>query len=157
MGHGTDCGKRAAWAQVEFDEARASSAMLLGRRSYQWFAERWAARPGDWADRLRCLPKYVVSSGFSDLRWDNATVLSLDEVSTLKQRIDGDIVVYASAQLVHTLVEHDLVDELRLMIHPFILGSGERVFTGTGDVQRLRLVTSQTVGENLIQVIYRKA
>src|SRR3954447_16033225 len=86
---------RVAWAQIEFDEARTSSAMLLGRRSYQWFAERWATRSGEWADRLRSLPKYIVSSGFSDLTWDNATVLSRDEVPALKQRIDGDIVVYA--------------------------------------------------------------
>jgi dihydrofolate reductase len=148
---------RAAWAQIEFDEALASSAMLLGRRSYQWFAERWATRPGEWADRLRSLPKYVVSSDFSDLTWHNTTVVSVDEVATLKQRVEGDIVVYASGRLVHTLVEHDLVDELRLLIHPFILGTGERVFTETGDLQRLRLVKSQTVGANLMQVIYRKA
>jgi dihydrofolate reductase len=147
---------RTAWTQAEFAEAQASAAMLLGRRSYQWFAERWATRPGEWADRLRALPKYVVSSGLDDLRWTNSTVLSVDEVAALKQRIDGDIVVYASGRLVPTLVEHDLVDELRLLIHPFILGTGERIFTETGDLQRLRLVEARTVGENLIQVIYRR-
>jgi dihydrofolate reductase len=148
---------RAAWTTVEFDEALASAAILLGRRSYQWLAERWATRPGEWADRLRSLPKYVVSSSLTDLTWSNSTVVSLDEVSALKQRIDGDIVVYASCQLVHTLVEHDLVDELRLLIHPFILGTGERIFTETGDLQRLRLVEARTVGENIIHVVYRSA
>src|ERR1017187_5771221 len=120
---------REAWAQVELDEALGAEALLLGRRSYEFFAAQWPSRSGEWADRLNGLPKYVVSSTLEDLDWNNSTVLDGDvanEVSKLKQEISGDIVVYASFQLVHTLMEHDLVDELRLMIYPFVLGAGER-------------------------------
>src|SRR5438034_8149766 len=95
------------WAQIEFDEALRTEALLLGRRSYEWFAARWASRKGEWADRLNSLPKYVVSSTLEDPEWNNSTVLTGDvvnEVSTLKQRVNGDIVVYASGQLAHTLI-----------------------------------------------------
>ena len=127
---------REAWAKVELDEALGAEALLLGRRSYEYFAARWPSRSGEWADRLNSLPKYVVSSTLEDPDWNNSTVLKGDvvnEVSKLKQEVDGDIVVYASCQLVHTLIEHDLVDELRLMIFPFVLGAGERLFGETSD------------------------
>ena len=107
---------REAWAKVELDEALGTEALLLGRRSYEFFAARWPSRSGEWADRLNGLPKYVVSSTLEDLDWNNSTVLNGDvanEVSKLKQEVSGDIVVYASFQLVHTLMKHDLVDELR--------------------------------------------
>src|SRR2546421_2706596 len=110
-------GDREAWAKVEFDEALGAAALLLGRRSYEYFAARWPSRSGDWADRLNSLPKYVVSSSLADPDWTNSTVLkgeAVDEVSKLKRQLDGEIVVYASRQLVRTLMEHDLVDELRL-------------------------------------------
>jgi len=103
---------REAWAKVEFDEALGTEALLLGRRSDEWFAVRWQSRSGEWADRLNSLPKYVVSSTLEEPRWNNATVLRGDvvnEVSKLKQELDGDIVVYGSIQLAHTLMEHDLV------------------------------------------------
>src|SRR5215218_5070242 len=125
---------RAAWAALELDEALAARALLLGRRSDEWFAARWLSRSGEWADRLNSLPKYVVSSTLRAPLWSNSTVLKgelASEVSKLKQEFDGDIVVYASATLVHSLMEHDLVDELRLTIYPLVLGAGARLFGGT--------------------------
>jgi dihydrofolate reductase len=148
---------REAWAKVEFEEALGAEALLLGARSYEYFAARWASRSGEWADRLNALPKYVVSSTLSDLEWNNSTVLRggvVDEVGKLKRRIGGDIVVYASGQLVHTLMEHDLVDELRLTVHPFVLGTGERLFGETSDRKPVRLVDTGTIGDGLAFVIY---
>src|ERR1700737_2735898 len=116
-----------AWAKVSFDEALGAEALLLGRRSDEWFAERWPSRSGAWADRLNSLPKYVVSSTLEHPRWSNATVLKgdvVDEVLKLKQELDGEILVYASYQLERTLIEHDLVDELRLVVFPAGLGAG---------------------------------
>jgi len=149
---------REAWAKVELDEALGTEALLLGRRSYEYFAARWASRSGEWADRLNGLPKYVVSSTLEDPDWNNSTVLKGDvvnEVSKLKQEVSGDIVVYASGQLVHTLLEHDLVDELRLMIYPFVLGAGERLFGETSDKKPMRLVDTRTVGDGLAFLTYQ--
>jgi dihydrofolate reductase len=148
---------RAEWAKVEFDEALRTEALLLGRRSDEWFAARFPSRTGEWADRLNSLPKYVVSSTLEQPKWNNSTVLRGDvvsEVSKLKQQVSGDIVVYASGQLVHALLEHDLVDELRLMIYPFVLGAGERLFGETSSKKPLRLVRAQTVGDSLAFLIY---
>jgi len=145
------------WAQLEFEEALRTDALLLGRRSDEWFASRWSSRPGEWADRLNSLPKYVVSSTLSHARWTNATVLKgdvVDEVSKLKQDLDGEIVVYASYQLGRTLLEHGLVDELRLVIFPVVLGAGERLFGQTGDKKRLRLVDRRTIGDGLVFLSY---
>ena len=113
------------WGKISLDEALGAQALLLGRRTDEWFAARWAARTGEWADRLNGLPKYVVSATIEQPRWGNATVLKGDvvrEVSALKERLDGEIVVYASYQLGRTLLEHDLVDELRLTVFPVTLG-----------------------------------
>jgi len=118
------------WARVETGEALGAEALLLGRRSDEWFATRWQSRGGEWADKLNSMPKYVVSSTLKDPKWSNSTVLNGDavsEVSKLKQEIGGEILVYASYQLVHTLIEHDLADELRLVIFPVVLGSGKRL------------------------------
>ena len=148
---------REAWVKVELDEALRAGALLLGRRSDEWFATRWLSRSGEWADRLNSLPKYVVSSTLEEARWTNSTVLKGDvvsEVSKLKQEVAGDIVVYASTQLVHTLMEHDLVDELRLMIYPVVLGTGERLFGETSDKKPMRLVHAQTVGDSLAFLTY---
>jgi dihydrofolate reductase len=148
---------REAWAKVELDEALRTEALLLGRRSDEWFAARWLSRSGEWADRLNSLPKYVVSSTLEDPKWTNSTVLKGDvvsDVSKLKQELNGEIVVYASAQLVHTLIEHDLVDELRLMIYPVVLGAGERLFGETSDKKTMRLVQAQTVGDSLALLTY---
>jgi dihydrofolate reductase len=150
---------REAWAKVVFQEALGAEALLLGRRTYEWFVARgWASRSGEWADRLRSLPKYVVSSTLEDLRWDNSTVLTGEvakEVTTLKHKVNGDIVVYASGRLVHTLMEHDLVDELRLMTHPFVAGAGERLFTDTGGKTPLRLLDSRSVGGGIAFLTYQ--
>ncbi|MGA7418206.1 MAG: dihydrofolate reductase family protein [Acidimicrobiales bacterium] len=146
-----------AWGKVEFQEALDTEALLLGRRSDEWFAERWLVKSGEWADRLNSLPKYVVSSTLEHARWSNSTVLNGDvvtEVSRLKQEVDGDIVVYASYQLGRMLMGHDLVDELRLFVFPVVLGAGERLFRETGDRTPLRLVDTKTVGDGLTFVTY---
>src|SRR6266702_4129851 len=118
-------------AKVLLDEAVGAEALLLGRRSYEFLAARWPSRSGEWADRLNSLLKYVVTSTLVDPDWNNSTVLKGDmlaEVSKLKQELNGEIVVPASGQLVRTLIEHDLVDELRLVVFPVVLGAGERLF-----------------------------
>lgn len=148
---------REAWAQVELDEALGAEALLLGRRSYEFFAARWPSRTGVLADRLNTLPKYVVSSTLVDPDWNNSTVLNGDavnEVSKLKQELNGDIVVYASFELVRTLLVHGMVDELRLMVYPFVLGAGERLFGETSDKKSLRLLDTRTVGDGLASLTY---
>ena len=151
---------REEWAKVELDEVLRAAALLLGRRSDAWFAERWLSRTGVWADRLNSMPKYVVSSTIEHPRWTtstNSTVLKGDvvgEVSKLKQVIDGEIVVFASTQLVHTLVEHDLVDQLRLMVYPVVAGAGKRLFEEISDTKQLRLVGTRTVGDSLASLTY---
>jgi dihydrofolate reductase len=145
------------WGKVEYAEALRTAALLLGRRSDEWFAARWASKPGEWADRLNSLPKYVVSSTLEDPSWTNVTVLKgnvVDEVARLKQELAGDIVVYASYQLGRTLIEHDLVDELRLFVFPVVLGAGERLFGETSDKKPIRLVGSRTVGDGLAFLTY---
>ena len=131
---------------------------LLGRRSDAWFAARWASRTGEWADRLNRLPKYVVSSTLENARWSNATVLRGDvvaEIGKLKQELDGEVLVYASYQLGRTLIEHDLVDELRLVVFPVALGAGERLFGATSDKKPMRLLDTRTVGDGLAFLTYR--
>jgi len=137
-------------ATVALDEALGAEAFLLGRRSYEFLASRWPSRSGPLADRLNSLPKYVVSSTLEAPVWNNTTVLKgdvIEEVSKLKQEIDGEIVVAASFQLWHTLMEHDLVDELRLMIYPVVLGAGEHLFGETSDKKPVRLVSIRTVDD----------
>ena len=153
---------REEWAELELDEALNAEALLLGRRTDEWFAARWLPRSGEWADRLNSLPKYVVSSTLDEPRWSNSTdfkgaVLKGDvvnEVSKLKQQLDGDIVVYASTPLVHTLMDHDLVDELRLTVYPVVLGTGERLFGETSDKKPMRLVSTQILGDSLAYLTY---
>jgi dihydrofolate reductase len=145
------------WGKVEYDEALRTEALLLGRRSDEWFGSRWASRSGEWADRLNSLPKYVVSATLEDPKWTNVTVLKgdvVEEVTRLKQELDGDIVVYASYQLGRELIEHDLVDELRLFVFPVVLGAGERLFGETSDKKPVRLVGSRTVGNGLAFLTY---
>jgi dihydrofolate reductase len=145
------------WAKVELEEALRTEALLLGRRSDEWFATRWLSRNDAWADRLNSLPKYVVSATLQEPKWSNSTVLRGDvvnEVSKLKQELDGDIVVYASYQLGRTLIEHDLVDELRLVVYPVVLGTGERLFGETSDRKPMRLVDTKTIGDGLAYLSY---
>ncbi|MBV8947841.1 MAG: dihydrofolate reductase family protein [Solirubrobacterales bacterium] len=150
---------RAAWAAVEFSEARRAEALLLGRRTDEYFGPRWSSATGEWADRLNSLPKYVVSSTLEEPRWTNGTVVKADVVSEgseLKRQIEGEIVVYASRLLVHTLMEHDLVDELRLIVFPVVLGAGERLFGETSDKRPMRLINTETIGDGLVNLRYER-
>jgi dihydrofolate reductase len=147
-----------AWARLETDEALGAGALLLGRRSDEWFAARWAARTGEWADKLNRMPKYVVSSTLREPRWANSTVLNGDpaaEVAKLKQELAGEILVYASYQLGRALIEHDLVDELRLVVFPVVLGDGERLFGPAGGSKALRLTGARTIGSGLAFLTYQ--
>ena len=147
---------RAEAAQVLLDEALGAEAQVFGRRTYEFLAARWPSRSGELADRLNDMPKYVVSSTLKDPEWNNSQVLSGDvvaEVSKLKGELDGEIVVAGSIRLVRTLMENDLVDQLRLMIYPVVLGAGERLFGGSGHQRRVRLVETRTV-DDLAYLIY---
>ena len=149
---------RAEWAAVEFEEAvSACRGTAAGSASYEFFADRWPSRSGAWADRLNALPKYVVSSTLVDPEWSNTTILTgdvVDEVVQLEQRVDGDIVVYASRVLVQTLIEHRLADELRLMVFPFVLGSGGRLFGEFAEMTSFRPRNVRTVGDGLVLLTY---
>jgi dihydrofolate reductase len=157
VGRVGDRGREEA-AQVLLEEALGTEAMLLGRRSYEFLAARWPSRTGALADRLNSKPKYVVSSTLQGPAWNNTTVLKgnvVNEVSKLKQQLAGDIVVPASFQLVRTLIEHHLADELRLMIYPVVLGAGERLFGETSGKKPLRLISTRTVGNDLAYLTYQ--
>jgi dihydrofolate reductase len=145
--------------EFKLDETMASEALLLGRVTYAGFAEAWPSRDGEFADKFNNMPKYVVSSTLSDPEWNNSTVLSGDiasEVEKLKGQYDGDIVVHGSVQLAQYLIDHDLVDELRLMVYPVVLGQGKRLFGQTNDKKALRLVDSKVVGDGVVVLTYTK-
>jgi dihydrofolate reductase len=146
--------------KFKLDETMDSEALLLGRKTYEGFADAWPSRDGEFADKFNTMPKYVVSSTLKDPDWTNSTVLGgdlVEEVSKLRQELDGDIVVHGSAQLVQALVEEGLVDELRLMVFPVVLGSGKRLFGETSDKHGLRLSDSRTVGDGVSILIYEPA
>jgi dihydrofolate reductase len=145
----------------KLDETRASAALLLGRVTYEGFAEAWPSREGEFADLFNSMPKYVVSSTLTAPEWTNSTVIRgddlVEEVSKLKQEADGDVVVHGSAQLAQALIEHDLVDEVRLMVFPVILGTGKRLFGDPGEKKTLRLVDSKVVGDGVVILTYAAA
>jgi len=146
--------------KFKLDETMSSEALLLGRVTYEGFAKAWPTRDGDFADKFNAMPKYVVSSTLESPEWNNSTVLKGDvaeEVGKLRQELDGDIVVHGSPQLVQTLVEHDLVDELRLMVFPVVLGTGKGLFGETSDKKTLRLVDSKVVGDGVAILTYAPA
>jgi dihydrofolate reductase len=148
--------------KFKVDEVFSSEALLLGRVTYEGFAAAWPSRTDDvgFADKFNSMPKYVVSSTLEDPEWNNSTVLNGDlatEVAKLKQEHDGDIVVHGSPQLVQGLVEHDLVDEYRLMVYPVLLGAGKRLFDETTGKKPLRLVSSQVVGDGVAILVYQPA
>jgi dihydrofolate reductase len=143
--------------KFKLDETLDADALLLGRVTYEGFAAAWPSREDEFADKFNTMPKYVVSSTLDKPDWNNSTVLNGDvaeEVAKLKQQQDGDIVVHGSAQLVQALIEHDLVDELRLMVFPVVLGSGKRLFGDTSEKKRLRLTDSKTVGDGVSILVY---
>jgi dihydrofolate reductase len=145
--------------KFKLDETLASDALLLGRVTYEGFAKAWPPREGEFADKFNSMPKYVVSSTLENPEWTNSTVLNgdlADEVAQVKAKHDGDVVVHGSAQLVQWLLEHDLVDELRLMVFPVVLGTGKRIFGETSDKKRLRLVDSKTVGDGVAILTYAR-
>jgi dihydrofolate reductase len=146
--------------QFKLDETVESEALLLGRVTYEGFAAAWPSREGEFADKFNSMPKYVVSSTLEDPEWNNTTVLKGDvteEVSKLRQGQDGDIYVHGSCQLAQTLIEHDLVDELHLMVFPVVLGTGKRLFGETSDKKPLRLADSKTVGDGVAILVYERA
>jgi dihydrofolate reductase len=146
--------------RFKLEETMASDALLLGRVTYEGFAEAWPPREGEFADKFNSMPKYVVSSTLRDPEWNNSTVISADlatEVAKLKEQHDGDIVVHGSAMLVQGLLGHDLVDELRLMVFPVVLGSGKRLFADSPEMKPLRLVDSKVVGDGVAIQIYEPA
>jgi len=146
--------------EFKLDETRGSEALLLGRVTYEGFAEAWPSREGEFADKMNSMPKYVVSSTLTQPEWANSTVLEagdlVEAVSKLKQQADGDVVVH-SVQLAQTLIAHDLVDELRLMVFPVVLGTGKRLFGDPGEKKTLRLVDSKVVGDGVVILTYAAA
>jgi dihydrofolate reductase len=146
--------------KFKLDEAMEAEALLLGRKTYEGFAGAWPSRDGEFADKFNNMPKYVVSSTLNDPDWNNSTVLSgdlADDVAQVKGKHDGDVVVHGSAQLVQGLLEQDLVDELRLMVFPVVLGSGKRLFGETSDKKALKLADSKTVGDGVSILVYEPA
>jgi dihydrofolate reductase len=146
--------------QFKLDETNDSEALLLGRVTYEGFAKAWPARDGEFADKFNSMPKYVVSSTLDKAEWNNSTILSgdvVEEVSKLRRAPGGNIVVHGSARLAQTLIEHDLVDQLHLMVFPVILGSGKRLFGETSDKKQLRLTSSQTVGDGVTVLVFERA
>ncbi len=151
---------RGKGAQFKLDEARATDALLLGRRTYEGFAQAWPGQEGEFADRFNSIPKYVVSSTLTDPSWHNTTVLGGDlaeEMAKLRQGHQGDVAVHGSLQLARGLLAQGLVDELRLMVFPVVLGSGKRLFAGDGAHQPLELAESRNVGDGVVILVYRKA
>jgi dihydrofolate reductase len=145
--------------QFKVQELEDSDALLLGRRTYEGFAAAWPERDGEFADKFNGMPKYVVSSTLSDPSWNNSHVISGDvpaAVRSLKESFDGTLVVHGSAQLAQTLIEHDLVDELRLMVFPVVLGTGKRLFGETSDKRRLQLADTKVVGDGVAIMTYRR-
>jgi dihydrofolate reductase len=164
--------KHAGWAfetdsgdegrQFKFEEARSSAAMLLGRVTYEEFAAVWPTMEGtgEFGERMNGMPKYVISSTLPNAEWNNSTVLGgnlVDEVTRLTSDVDGNIVVHGSAQLVQGLLEHDLVDELRLMAMPVLLGSGKRLFGDLSDKRSLRVTQSRSVGDGVTIIVCERA
>ena len=146
--------------KFKLDETNDSAALLLGRKTYEGFADAWPSREGEFADKFNNMPKYVVSSTLTDPEWTHTTVLDGDlaeAVSEVRERHDGDIVVHGSAQLVQTLLDQNLVDELRLMVFPVVLGAGKRLFGDTRDKKPLRLADSKSVGDGVTILVYRPA
>jgi dihydrofolate reductase len=143
--------------QFKLKETFDSEALLLGRITYEGFARAWPSVKNDFADKFNSMPKYVVSSTLKKADWNNSTILSgdvIEEITKLKKKLKGNIVVHGSAQLVQALVANDLIDELRLMVFPVILGSGKKLFGGMDEKKSMKLISSHTVGDGVGILIY---
>jgi dihydrofolate reductase len=155
------------WTARETQEALDAEVLLLGGRTNEWFADRMTEKDlaegrvsPAWASRVRSMPKYVVSSTLDAPRWSNVTILDGDavkEVSELKRTVDGEILIYASYQLARTLIEHDLLDELRLVVFPVVVGTGRRLFDETSATKPLHLVDTRRLGDGLVFYHYELA
>ena len=148
---------RQGWAEIESAQAFDAAAELYGRRTYEWLTTRWATREGAWADRLRTMPKYVVSATLEEPVWPNTTILRgdiVDVVARLKQQMDGELVLVGSGQLAHTLIEADVVDEFRLIVYPFVAADGIRLFEKSNELRSLRLLETRPVGRGLVHMRY---
>jgi dihydrofolate reductase len=146
--------------KFKLDETMETEALLLGRVTYEGFADAWPKREGEFADKFNEMPKYVVSTTLSDPEWNNSTVVGGDvpeAVARIRDEADGDVVVHGSASLVQTLLQNDLVDELRLMVFPVVLGDGKRLFGETTDKKALELADSKVVGDGVSILVYRRA
>ena len=165
---GDDDFERGAWSfefdrgdegnQFKVDETMQADGLLLGRRTYEGFASAWPSREGEFADKFNTMPKYVVSSTLEDPEWTNTTVLSdLADLRRLQGEVDGDLIVHGSAQLASALIEADMVDELRLMVFPVVLGTGKRLFDETSDSKKLKLTRSDAVGDGVLLLVYERA
>jgi dihydrofolate reductase len=147
--------------QFKLDELLEADAQLLGRRTYEGFAAAWPSYTDQvgFADKMNSMPKYVVSKTLHTADWNNSTILSgdlVDDVTKLKSDVDGVILVAGSAQLVQGLLEHDLVDELRLMVFPIVLGTGKRLWGETTDKKCFKLADAKTVGEGIAVLTFRR-
>jgi dihydrofolate reductase len=143
--------------RFKFDEVIEAEAQLLGRRTYEGFAAAWPSREGEFADLFNTMPKYVVSTTLEHADWNNTTILrSLDDVATKREELDGVMLVAGSAQLVQGLLERDLVDELRLMVFPVVLGTGKRLWGETSDKKTFTLADTKTVGEGVAILTFRR-
>jgi dihydrofolate reductase len=146
--------------EFKLQETRDSSALLLGRTTYEGFAEAWPSREGEFADKFNSMQKYVVSSTLKDPEWTNSSVVDGDvttEVRRLRDEADGDVVVHGSVQLAQALIANDLVDELRLMVFPVVLGTGKRLFDDPGEKKKFRLSDSKVVGDGVVILTYAAA
>jgi dihydrofolate reductase len=149
-------------AKFKLDELLATDALLLGRVTYEGFAAAWPSRTDDagFADRMNSLPKFVVSTTLNQADWNNSTLIKgnvAEEVSKLKEQPGQDLVVHGSGELVQTLMQHDLVDEYRLMIQPIVLGSGKRLFREGSETSVLRLADTKTFGPGVVVLFYQRA
>lgn len=167
---GTEAFERIGWTdgfsrgadgdRFKVDETMAADAQLLGRVTYEGFAASWPSFEGEFADYFNSMPKYVVSSTLKDPEWTNTILLRgdvVEEVRKLKQSYERDILVHGSAQLAQTLIEHDLVDVLNLLVYPVIVGAGKRLFAGTSETKRLRLAETRSFGDGVQLLVYERA
>ena len=149
-------------SKFKYDELFASDALLLGRVTYEGFAKAWPTMKdtGEFGERMNGLPKYVVSTTLDKAEWNNSTIIKanvVEEVSRLKSMPGQDILVVGSGKLVHTLMQHNLIDEYRFMVHPIILGSGKRLFRDESDAKVLRLVDTKPFSSGIVVLYYQPA